>query len=50
MITGTLFLFGVLGSVLVMFLAMMWGDYKDGEETLLWKHKKNKTNSGAKFG
>ena len=50
MTVGILFLFGVLASVLVMFLGMMWGDYKDGEDTLLFKRKKSGVNSGAKFG
>ena len=50
MTAQVMFLFGVLGSVLVMFLGMMWGDYKDGEDTLIWKRKKSGVNSGAKFG
>ena len=45
-----IFLFGVLASTLVLFLGMMWGDYRDGENTLIWKHKKSGVNSGAKFG
>ena len=45
-----IFLFGVVASVLVMFLGMMWGDYEDGENTLLFKRRKSGVNSGAKFG
>ena len=29
-----------------MFLGMMWGDYQDGENTLLFKRKKSGVNSG----
>ena len=50
MTAQVMFLFGVLASVLVMFIGMMWGDYKDGEDTLLFKRKKSGVNSGAKFG
>ena len=50
MTAQVMFLFGVLASVLVIFLGMMWGDYKDGEDTLLFKRKKSGVNSGAKFG
>jgi len=37
-------------STLILTLGMMWGDYKDGHNTLIWKHKKSGVNSGAKFG
>ena len=50
MTAQVMLLFGVIASVLVMFLGMMWGDYKDGEDTLLFKRKKSGVNSGAKFG
>ena len=48
--SGIIFLSYWAVSTLLLFLGMMWGDYQDGENTLLFKRRKSGVNSGAKFG
>ena len=47
---GTILLLSVAAYTIILVIGMMWGDYQDGEDTLLFKRKKSGVNSGAKFG
>ncbi len=50
MTAGTILLLSVAACTIILVIGMMWGDYQDGEDTLLFKRKKSGVNSGAKFG
>ncbi len=50
MTAGTILLLSFAEYTIILVIGMMWGEYQDGEDTLLFKRKKSGVNSGAKFG